>query len=416
MFDDNTDHFILRHRFDDRDGSLQIKYIISDKLSWEGRERENLPCNLQPTQKCQQSSCDNDDWLDDATFSDIEPFVVRFRIKPWDSGFFTEELRNRQWVRIKRDPELPLLNEKLSINPLELKKFLNKIPDHLLDKTSKYPSKRYQILLFLKKFPNSEFLMESNPGLFLLVIQRIFREVDFINLDNKKLEYSISELMSLKQKRILGWIVGVTAWPSGIKLLKNISQNYYDSADLLSFIKSEIDEKIVRIFRHGKNIHPQQVTKAVKMYHEIESMRCRGDYFGLDIRYAGKIKTFNDLYSAHLFYTRKIECYEDYELIQKRFGKDKFPPSPIKTPKWMIYIDNLKELLEEGEAMHHCVGDQYESAFNGECYYYKILEPERATLSLVFEDQLIAVAEIATAGNQEVSEKTQKLVEDWIIS
>jgi len=96
--------------------------------------------------------------------------------------------------------------------------------------------------------------------------------------------------------------------------------------------------------------------------------------------------------------------------IDQPFGEPPIPGTdnilPLKTPR---------ELLAEGQAQHNCVGSYVDRVRSGNCCIYRVLEPERATLSIVKAsggDWMIS--ELYTACNKPVKSDTRTAVKEWL--
>jgi hypothetical protein len=79
---------------------------------------------------------------------------------------------------------------------------------------------------------------------------------------------------------------------------------------------------------------------------------------------------------------------------------------PLATPR---------ELMAEGYAQHNCVGTYSDRVRSGNCFIYRILEPERATLSIIKAsggDWLIS--ELYTACNKPVKSEPGQSVKEWL--
>ena len=96
--------------------------------------------------------------------------------------------------------------------------------------------------------------------------------------------------------------------------------------------------------------------------------------------------------------------------IDQPFGDPPIPGTdnilPLKTPR---------ELIAEGYAQHNCVGSYVDRVRSGNCCIYRVLEPERATLSIVKasgDDWMIS--ELYTACNKPVNSDTRTAVKEWL--
>lgn len=72
------------------------------------------------------------------------------------------------------------------------------------------------------------------------------------------------------------------------------------------------------------------------------------------------------------------------------------------------------DLREEGEMQHNCVGSYSKIVTGGAAYIYRVLEPERATLSIICRDGQWFIGELKAACNREVKPETYGSVRAWL--
>lgn len=94
-----------------------------------------------------------------------------------------------------------------------------------------------------------------------------------------------------------------------------------------------------------------------------------------------------------------------------------FPVEHLPGTLAIVPITTPRMLDEEGRLMHHCIADYGEDALHGDFLAYRVLDPERATLSLVRAasgewelDQLCCFA------NRRPRPETRAAVEKWLLS
>jgi PcfJ-like protein len=114
----------------------------------------------------------------------------------------------------------------------------------------------------------------------------------------------------------------------------------------------------------------------------------------------GWLETWNLLHDTHGLITARgalmpklrsraeLEALHDTEVERRnralRLGLGTaLPPAPVPSlPGEIEYLGTGLELDEEGRQMHHCVGAYGRRVLEGECYVYRVLRPERCTLSI----------------------------------
>lgn len=93
-----------------------------------------------------------------------------------------------------------------------------------------------------------------------------------------------------------------------------------------------------------------------------------------------------------------------------------FPPPPVEGTETIVPITNARELFEEGRAQHNCAALYIERvAVRQRVYIYKVLWPERCTLSLTRRGNRWVPSELKRACNELPSEVTRRVIEQWLI-
>jgi hypothetical protein len=93
-----------------------------------------------------------------------------------------------------------------------------------------------------------------------------------------------------------------------------------------------------------------------------------------------------------------------------------FPRPPLPgAANCIVPLRTPADLLEEGDAQDNCVAGYAKRVESGDVFIYRVLYPERATLSVVRgEDGTWERGELKAAGNASVSTATERSVEEWL--
>ena len=94
-------------------------------------------------------------------------------------------------------------------------------------------------------------------------------------------------------------------------------------------------------------------------------------------------------------------------------GRRIFPEPPLQGNEIVVPITGEEELRAEGQHMEHCVAIYAEEVAGRNYYIYKVLAPERATLSVRRTVGGWVLSELRGRGNAKLSKQTQKRVLDW---
>ncbi len=110
---------------------------------------------------------------------------------------------------------------------------------------------------------------------------------------------------------------------------------------------------------------------------------------------------------------RHEQIIEELRHYQTR-AVTEFPPPPVPGTPSIVPLLSVADLVVEGRAQHNCVASYARLARRRQVALYKVLAPERATLSLVREDGVWRIDELETACNRGVSADTRTAVNHWL--
>ncbi|BDA77980.1 hypothetical protein LPTSP3_g09100 [Leptospira kobayashii] len=112
-----------------------------------------------------------------------------------------------------------------------------------------------------------------------------------------------------------------------------------------------------------------------------------------------------------------------YELEKKMIhliGKNQFagpdelyPPPPVQGEEGVIPIVSRKQLFDESKSQHNCVFSYDSDILTGKYYIYRVLFPERCTLSLLHINGDWYLDQVSSAFNKEVKRETADQIEFW---
>ncbi|MBN1760377.1 MAG: PcfJ domain-containing protein [Chitinispirillaceae bacterium] len=99
-----------------------------------------------------------------------------------------------------------------------------------------------------------------------------------------------------------------------------------------------------------------------------------------------------------------------------KYGSSAFLPPPFPGTETICPITCYRDLKEEGRTMHHCVGSYSGRVMSGSTYIYRVLEPERATLELCFNNSTGAweIGQLHLVCNGTPLNVTRESVAKWL--
>ena len=99
----------------------------------------------------------------------------------------------------------------------------------------------------------------------------------------------------------------------------------------------------------------------------------------------------------------------------QRLNSRPFPPPPVPGAEDIEPLTSRAALSEEGASQLNCVGSFASWVLRGDCYVYRVLKPERATLAIVCRpDGCWRRSQLKAKSNRAVSSETIRAVDAWL--
>ncbi len=99
---------------------------------------------------------------------------------------------------------------------------------------------------------------------------------------------------------------------------------------------------------------------------------------------------------------------------QEEFGD--FPPPPFPGNDEVVPLESWEALLDEGEAMRHCVSGYGKVVGQQTVFIYKVLKPQRLTMALNKTGDRWLVSEVRGVCNSAATEEAMNVIKEWFIS
>jgi len=91
-----------------------------------------------------------------------------------------------------------------------------------------------------------------------------------------------------------------------------------------------------------------------------------------------------------------------------------FPPPPVPEASSILAIRTPEDLRAEGRQMGHCAARYARLVAKGALFFYRMLEPERATICLCKHGEGWRLDEVRGPNNRRVHASTLSLIADWL--
>lgn len=120
-----------------------------------------------------------------------------------------------------------------------------------------------------------------------------------------------------------------------------------------------------------------------------------------------RIRSLAELHDVHQELVEKVNSLPPLNLS--------FPEPPVPGNATIVPIRDAVELWHEGNEMNHCVASySREIALRKDLFVYKVLGPERCTLSIRKSGSGWRIAELKKSCNGVVSPQTEKQIRHWL--
>ncbi|MDL2267506.1 PcfJ domain-containing protein [Desulfovibrio sp. OttesenSCG-928-G15] len=148
----------------------------------------------------------------------------------------------------------------------------------------------------------------------------------------------------------------------------------------------------------------------------VEDTRRMGAQLGIADTNAiiGDCRDWKQIVHVHDSWAKRLATAKLDDLVAS-LGND-LPSPPLPGTDTIFPIDTVRELLIEGKVMHHCVGGYVSSVRAGECYIYRMIEPERVTIELRQTAKgRWRAAQVTSYCNRKPALSTLRALDNWLL-
>ena len=293
---------------------------------------------------------------------------------------------------------------------------------------------QWPLLMFLTHDPGALELTEANPALAFILAQKLGSDRELIS----------SLGCSALRQRDLMEVLGLPSLTAAVNLFRKIDpasisgDNWTAMVDVL---KKELSESKSRLSHlpsincgvveiladpvasraasanllgevardrsenyRGRVVH--MITSTLRMQEELRTgERCR-QFASLD-----RLRAAHDEISGH--YRRRVrQLIEANEIAGHHFFSPPIPGIPGRIEP----VTSAPGLVDEGEEQGNCVASYATRVSEGHTFIYRVLYPERATLSIVIKTPFGGweIGELETRFNTDASPETEDYVQAWL--
>jgi hypothetical protein len=274
-------------------------------------------------------------------------------------------------------------------------------------------------------------LAESAPLLFILAVNYARSQP----LSSEEFE----QLLALKRTAILKK-VGLPASKSLVRLVNRIELSPLLPWELEDVIKVLSQPDFLALLRHHPDLHLNHLRFLLRQRRPLwPGMLCLADEHAsaLDISWLCRmIRDTLNMAAGNLQILERVNSRQALQELHDRLvgrfnslGSEAkraahaaaltqehgdYPAPPIPAIDGIEPLASWLELLDEGSSMHHCVGSYDTFVALGEVFIYRMMEPERLTVSLEHRNNTWVVGEVRGNRNANPSPAALDFVRRWV--
>lgn len=372
-------------------------------------------------------------------------YDVQFKITSWEDGLNYFIYEHNNWCQQDIDAGIILATDQPidSSDPTEL--FVANIPILLRHVASRFHYKQFSLLRIVAQYPKLEEIVVHSPNLcWMLVV--------FAEQEGWSIEHTAS-VLQLKRIQITE-ILFANNSPQLVKLLNKIQLINGSEGEFSFLIKVLKQASVLNTFKHWETVSMQALRVVDKKecflnsrllaneidtgktiranlihfsdlqstYNDIQRL-CTSLGRGFDLRIWRTMKTTRQLEQLHDRLTQQYNNSEQGRLaLLERFRSQgitedidsPYPICPLGDFEHFVQLKNRSELAEEGIYMRHCVSSYHNNLLGGKRYIYKLLQPQRATVELSFNQSNYRITQFKLARNRKPSPDSYQYLKDLL--
>jgi hypothetical protein len=307
-----------------------------------------------------------------------------------------------------------------------LQEYFSAIPPRVAKLVAPFPERQWHLLSLLARCPGAEDLLVSNPALaYALASNWVYHRPAV----QRPLRAARSVLRH-KQRLIVEWL-GFDGTEAAVRVLRKVQPEACQTGLLLRLRDRMRHPSIMKFLSHCPPL--DDMSLRLILYPEVLAWLTptllnhawtAGQTREVGSKFCEVVemrKLLEDKRPPHRFAHIQQLCSLHDDLVERmnrtgiqRYGEEAFPPPPFPGTEDLLPLTTAEALFEEGINQRNCVAAYASRVRRGRCYIYRVLAPERATLSLVLRKGAWLFGELAAHSNRGVSQDTELLVKAWL--
>lgn len=344
---------------------------------------------------------------------------------PWPSlRAYTRLGADAEWKSCL--PETPILSPLAASGPI--RQYSESIPPAIRLSVAPFANRHWHLLRWLSRCSQAaEDLLVSNPALAYMVASGW----EFgSERERRSCEPAPVMLAHRKQRHILGWL-GFPPTEGLRHIVRKIEPSAITIPRLIALRRRMLLPEVVKRLAHVPRVNQGVLDMAgdagllAVTPRLLEGISCLPDHEAADLArtLADTVRMWRAVRRREplpVFTTaaRIVEVHDELVREVNRLGlgsvNGDLPDAPVPGTATIQPITSRQMLFEEGRHQHNCVGSYAGRVARGSLAIYRVLEPERATLSLAKRAGRWHVDQLKGPCNRPVQPGTRKAVLDWL--
>ena len=302
--------------------------------------------------------------------------------------------------------------------------FRSFIPEPLAKACEEIPGRQFTMLMLMQASPAAAELAQGNRALaFALSHPEFFRErystLQGAAIVAKRRQREIAAWLGFPETdsavKVLSKLAGASIFKQSLRALRS-SMESATARKILSHLP-RINAGVVGFFKSEEcsEVVPMSLLQEVSESRDEDMQSHSADIFehcltmasdlGESVRRPSSIQKLNEWH---------LEIWEKW--VEKNPPLPvEFPEPPLEGTPTIQPILDAEGLIAEGKQQSNCVGCYANMVRAGQTFIYKVLAPERATLSMVMgPGGQWVIGQLELRGNRSCSDTTRKHVTDWL--
>ncbi|MDO6442231.1 PcfJ domain-containing protein [Marinobacter sp. 2_MG-2023] len=305
------------------------------------------------------------------------------------------------------------------------------IPEDILAVTRLMPAMDFELAQACAASEAARELAESSPLLFILLVNHACSQP--LSIDE------FEQLLALKRTAILER-AGLPGSKSLVRLVNRVELSPLLPWELEDVSRSLAQPEFLAVLRHHPNLHLNHLRFLLRQGQPLwTGMLNLVDRHSsaLDITWLCRmIRDTLNMAAGNMQRLTRVssgqELQEVHDQLVERFNsmgseaKRKahaaalaqehgvYPEPPLPAIDGIEPLESWLELLDEGSFMHHCVGSYDRFVALGEVFIYRMMEPERLTISVERRNNTWVIGEVRGIRNANPSPQALNIVQRWV--